>query len=219
MMVIDPCPASLYLAEPVPANIRQPVRPTTPSTSHERIAAPRASARPLAYLGFGTVPLYRDAPKLMTTAAESLLSAGYEVLVTTGDPVLARELAALAPDRVQVETWLSLPSVFARCALVACHGGAGTVLTALAAGVPLLLLPRGAPSQMRMSEACRARGVARVVGPDATTRSELDGALAAIGQDDRYRTTAREMATELAAMPSAAETVRRLYALSEPTIP
>jgi UDP:flavonoid glycosyltransferase YjiC (YdhE family) len=214
-LAFDPCPTSLYRdARIVPA--RQPVRPTTPPDSDESPKMPPGSDRPLAYLGFGTVPLYRDAPEVIAVAFESLLAAGYDAVVTTGDDRLARQLSERAPDRVLVETWVSLPSLFERCDLVVCHGGAGTVLTALAAGVPLLLLPRGAPSQLRMSDACQARGVARVVGPDETSARNLSAALAAIADGGRYRTAAHEVATEIAAMPSATEAVRQLQKQGDP---
>jgi UDP:flavonoid glycosyltransferase YjiC (YdhE family) len=209
-MVFDPCPTSIAGASAAVAAVRQPVRPTTAPASHERWGTRRTADRPLAYLGFGTVPLYRDAPDLMTTAVESLLSAGYDVVVTTGDRELASVLTKRDPDRVRVETWIPMASLFSQCALVVCHGGAGTVLTALAASLPLLLLPRGAPSQRRMSDACRVRGVARVVEPDGATRRALDQALAAIDEDDGYRAAAREMAAEIAMMPSAADAVPRL---------
>ncbi|MCU1450080.1 MAG: jadS [Acidimicrobiales bacterium] len=212
-MVLDPCPASLYQNALV-VGTRQPVRPTTPPATDEPSITWPDSGRPLAYLGFGTVPLYRDAPELMTAAVESLLSAGYDAVVTSSDPRLARQLSERAPDRVQVERWVSLPALFERCDLVVCHGGAGTVLTALGAAVPLLLLPRGAPSQLRMSSACRARGVARVVEAHETTERNLREALAAIAHDERYRSAAHEVATEIAAMPSAAEVVHRLQSYS-----
>jgi UDP:flavonoid glycosyltransferase YjiC (YdhE family) len=211
-MVLDPCPASLQRGARV-VGARQPVRPTPPPARDEPSTMPSASGRPLAYLGFGTVPLYRDAPGLMIAAVESLLAAGYDIVVTSGDPQLGRRLSDRASDRVHVERWVSLPSLFERCDLVVCHGGAGTVLAALAAAVPLLLLPRGAPSQLRMSDACEARGVARVVRPDDTTPRNLDEALSAIGNDDRYRAAAKDVSTEIAAMPSAAEAVRRLQEL------
>ena len=214
-VVFDPCPTSLYRDAPA-VGARQPVRPTTPPASDESPKMPPGSDRPLAYLGFGTVPLYRDAPDVITAAFESLLAAGYDAVVTTGDERLARQLSERAPDRVHVETWVSLPSLFERCDLVVCHGGAGTVLTALAAGVPLLLLPRGAPSQLRMSDACQARGVARVVGPHETTARNLNEALAAIADDERYRTATHEVAAEIAAMPSATEAVRQLQKHGDP---
>jgi hypothetical protein len=44
----------------------------------------------------------------------------------------------------------------------------------------------------------------------------LDEALSAIGNDDRYRAAAKDVSTEIASMPPAAEAVRRLQELGGP---
>jgi UDP:flavonoid glycosyltransferase YjiC (YdhE family) len=172
---------------------------TTPSSERQR-----------AYVGFGTVPLFRDAPDLMLAAAAALLSAGFDVTATTPDPSLARQLERLDPSRVQVHEWVDLPAVVARCRLVVCHGGAGTVLAALAAGVPLVLLPRGAPSQLRMSAACETRGVGRVVDGRDANAGEVAAAVVEVASNPRFRSRAEEVAGEIAAMPEPAQAVTQL---------
>jgi UDP:flavonoid glycosyltransferase YjiC (YdhE family) len=97
---------------------------------------------------------------------------------------------------------------------VACHGGAGTVLSALAAGVPLLLLPRGAPSQARMSAACASRGVGRQVVWDGTNPDEVAGAVDDVTSDDRFRTAAAAVAREIAAMPEPSTAADTLAAVA-----
>jgi UDP:flavonoid glycosyltransferase YjiC (YdhE family) len=84
------------------------------------------------------------------------------------------------------------------------------VLAALASGVPLLLLPRGAPSQLRMSRACGERGVAHALAPDDVGRSQLDAALADLTDHNRFAAAARELADEIAGMPDAAEVAHSL---------
>ncbi|HWC25884.1 MAG TPA: nucleotide disphospho-sugar-binding domain-containing protein, partial [Solirubrobacteraceae bacterium] len=192
------------------------IRPQTPALPDGRDHLAAASQRPLAYVSFGTVALYQPRPQLITAAVRALLARGLDAVVTTSDPVLTARLTALSPQRVHVERWLSLPTVLERCSLAVCHGGAGTVLAALAGGVPLLLLPQGAPSQARMSNACARRGVARVIGsqtPDTITL--LDG-LEQLITDDRLKTAAREVAAEIQAMPGAAAAATAIEALITP---
>jgi UDP:flavonoid glycosyltransferase YjiC (YdhE family) len=88
------------------------------------------------------------------------------------------------------------------CDLVVCHGGAGTVLAALGAGVPLVLLPRGAPSQMRMSAACEARGVGRMVVWTGSNADEVGTAVADVVSCERFRSAASEVSEEISAMPA-----------------
>lgn len=99
--------------------------------------------RPLAYVGFGTVPLYGDRPALLTAIVTALLHRGIDAVVTTPDDLLAERLTSLAPDRMRVARWLSIADTLKSCTLAVCHGGAGTVLATLANGIALLLLPQG----------------------------------------------------------------------------
>ena len=199
--VFDPCPPSLYGGQHQVAG-RRAVRPATGGGAIDKRGGGRPPPRrPLAYVGFGTVPLFRDPPDLTPAVVGALLANGFDVTVTTGDAHLARHVAAMGPGRVNVERWVDLGRLLPGCALVACHGGAGTVLAALAAGVPLLLLPRGAPSQMRMSLACQARGVGRVVVWEGTNADQITAAVAELTSTDRFAAAATGVAGEIATMP------------------
>ena len=65
---------------------------------------------------------------------------GLPVLLTIGDRRDPAELGPL-PRRVRVERWVDQDEVMPRAAAVVGHGGSGSTLTALAAGVPLALIP------------------------------------------------------------------------------
>ncbi len=221
--VLDPCPLSLYPEDGPPVRAR-PIRATAPAMSgdHHSRRSPSdrpltdrpLTDRPLTYVGFGTVPLYRDHPDLIEMVVKALLSHDSDVVITTGDAELAGRLTSLEPGRVQAKQWLSLPGLLESCDLAVSHGGAGTVLAALAAGTPLLLLPRGAPSQARMSSACAARGVARAVLSKRITAATVDDALATLFADDRFQTAAQQVASEIAATPGPQDAVRFLQVLA-----
>ena len=197
--VLDPCPPSLYATKPSLPH-RHVVRPwfrDAPATASE----PRPSGRRLAYVGFGTVALFRDPPDVLPFVVDALLGLDFDVTVTTGSDQLGSELQALDPSRVNVARWVDLGSLLPACDVVVCHGGAGTVLAALAAGVPLVLLPRGAPSQARMSAACQARGVGRAVAWPGSNAGQLRDALSDVATSGELRAAAGAVATEIAAMP------------------
>lgn len=206
--VLDPCPPSLYAAEPS-SPPRHAIRPTPAPAPQER----REEGRRRAYLGFGTVPLFRDPGDLLLALVPELLALDFDVTVTTGDDAVAARLRDLGPDRVDVARWVDLGRLMSRCDLVVCHGGAGTVLAALAAGVPLLLLPRGAPSQQRMSAACEARGVGRTAVWTGTNVDGVSRLLSEVASSERMRDAARAVAAEMAAMPDPASAVQVLRAL------
>ncbi len=210
--LFDPCPPSLY-ATPPPLEHRRMIRPWLPDPP--AVPAERGSAgRRRAYLGFGTVSLFRHPSQLLLAAAAGLLALDFDVTVTTGSDEVGRRVRALDRDRVHVARWLDLRRLMPHCDLVVCHGGAGTVLIALAAGVPLLLLPRGAPSQLRMSAACEARGVGRVVAWSGTNEEELADALSDVASNEQMRGAAMAVASEIAAMPDPSTAIPLLLAIS-----
>ena len=45
------------------------------------------------------------------------------------------------PENVHIEAWIDQADILDQVDLVVCHGGSGTVLGALAASVPLVIVP------------------------------------------------------------------------------
>jgi len=92
------------------------------------------------------------------------------------------------------------------------HGGAGCVMTAVAAGVPQLALPFG-PEQESIARRVEAAGAGRVVpGPVADVETVRD-ALAWLVDDFASVAAARDLAVAHAAAPGPAELVGSLVDL------
>ena len=62
------------------------------------------------------------------------------VYAKTGSPAM---LGAV-PDHVRVESFIPQAEVLPGCGAVVCHGGSGTILAALAHGLPVVCIPQGA---------------------------------------------------------------------------
>lgn len=77
------------------------------------------------------------------------------------------------------------------------HGGHGTVIKALAAGVPLVIAPLGRDQPDNAARVVHA-GAGLRVRKDATSHA-LRQAIARVLEDDRYQAAARRMAAILAA--------------------
>ncbi len=195
--VLDPCPPSLY-RRPPPGRGRSVIRPNVEGDPGRTGNLQRGRH---AYVGFGTVPLFSDVPALIRAVVVALLELDVGVTVTTGNEALAHDIRSLAPERVHVERWVDLPRVLRSCIVAVGHGGAGTVLSALAAGVPLLLVPQGAPSQVRMTTACEARGVGRSFVWTGENPIDLRRALSEVVSSELMHSAAAAVATEIAAMP------------------
>jgi UDP:flavonoid glycosyltransferase YjiC (YdhE family) len=201
--LLNPCPAFLQ-ADPPGAAASWRVRPTgLPSRHHENPPAGDVRRRgPVAYIGFGTVAHFADAPGEIRAAVAAVVNSGLDAVVTTTDDSLRGELLDAYPARVEVHPFVSLPDLLPRCRVVVCHAGAGTVLAALAAGAPLVLVPRGAPSQLRMGGACARAGLGRLA-----TIADIDHVVPAVLSDDLMTRRCADAAADLAAMPPPASAV------------
>lgn len=127
---------------------------------------------------------------------------GFTPVVVHNGRLGAAQVAAL-PGEPVVAPFLPQRRVIARCAVVVTHGGLNTVLDALAAGVPLALVP------LAMEQGAIAQRVLRA-GAGRRLRAALPGvrplrrAIAEVLAHDRCRAEARHLATTLQAGGGAA---------------
>jgi MGT family glycosyltransferase len=132
---------------------------------------------------------------LLRRAADALGQLPVRGLVTTGpavDPAVTS-----APDNVTVTRWVRHADVLPHCSAVITHGGHGTVLKALTAGVPLVLVPLGRDQPDNAGRVAYAGAGIRL--RKNTSTAALRAAVARVIDDPRYRTAARHMAARLAA--------------------
>ncbi len=199
--LVNPCPPMLQDQPVAGTSVVWPIRPRPLEGQGPVLDAD-------AYIGFGTVPTFADARFELIAAVRACTSRGMRVVVTAPSEEIRRELAGLDERLVDPRVFVSLPSLIASCKVVISHAGAGTVLAALTAGVPVVLMPRGTPSQMRMADACQRAGVGRRCDPTG-----LDGALDEVLNDPRFGATASAAAREIAELPSASDVVPLIESL------
>jgi UDP-glucoronosyl and UDP-glucosyl transferase len=164
---------------------------------------PRAP-RDLVYVSFGSEAPHSELyPVLYRTAIADLPG---QVLVTTGrDPA---ELGPV-PANVRVERWVPQQDVMPHAAVMVGHGGSGSTLMALAAGVPQVLVPLfvdGPVNARRVAEL--SAGIALDGGPDA----DVAGAVKQVLEMPRYSWGAALLAAEIANLPPIDEAVALLEA-------
>ncbi|MGZ4410052.1 MAG: glycosyltransferase [Gaiellaceae bacterium] len=160
---------------------------------------------PNVYVTLGTV---LDEAEVLGRLLEALADVSCNVLMTIGrrgDP------ASLAPwpANAIVERFVPQAEVLPHCSVVVSHGGSGTTFGALAHGLPLLMLPHGA-DQFENAAAARAAGVAEVLLPDEIEAAAVRTAVEALLAEPGYAARARELASEIAAMPDAAAVAEAL---------
>lgn len=117
-------------------------------------------------------------------------------------------VAAGLPANVRPVDWVPMGRVLPHATAIVHHGGAGTALTALGAGVPQLVV--AGPGDRRFNArlvAARGAGLAMTSGDVGTA------ALTTVLTAGPLRTAAAEVAAEMAAMPPPEEIVPALAAL------
>jgi UDP:flavonoid glycosyltransferase YjiC (YdhE family) len=110
---------------------------------------------------------------------------------------------------VRLLDWVPLGALLAASDAVIHHGGSGTTLTALNAGLPQLVLPQGA-DQFRNAAVIAKSGAGAVVRP-----TELDAdRLAELANDTSMRAAAAGISAEMATQPTPSDLVPDLIALA-----
>jgi UDP:flavonoid glycosyltransferase YjiC (YdhE family) len=170
-------------------------------------------AEPLVHVTFGSVAgTLGYFPTLYRAAIEALAAVPARVLVTVGDAADPADLGAL-PANVHAERWVSHAAVAARAAVVVCHGGYGSVIGALAHGVPLVLLPLFGGDQRRTAARVAEVGAGVVLDaapptmfahPGRDVLAALPAAVERVLTEPAHRAAARRLACEIATLPPAA---------------
>jgi UDP:flavonoid glycosyltransferase YjiC (YdhE family) len=156
--------------------------------------------RPLVYVTLGTVPAFNTAPETLAAIIEALAGEAVDVVITVGNNNDPRDLPPLPPN-MRAERYLPQAQVLARSTLAITHGGAGSTIAALAFGLPVLVLPRGAPSQHRLAARCVESGVGLALEPDNVSPSTVHDALRALLENTALRTGAERVRTSIEAQP------------------
>jgi len=186
-----------------PASLEDPAVPELPRTARFRDpswVAAEPGSRPLVYVTFGSVtggmPMFAAAYSAALAAVADLDA---DVLLTVGTAADPTSFGPV-PPHVRIERWVDQAAVLARASAVVCHGGGGSTLGALAAGVPLVVVPLFAEDQF-----ANARRVAAVGAGVLTEPPGIRAALDTVLGEPSYRSTARALGAELAGQPSTDE--------------
>lgn len=152
---------------------------------------------PLVYVTFGSVAANIGFfPGVYRAALDALADLDARVLMTLGEGADPQALGPL-PANATVERWVPQADVLREARAVVSHGGFGTTYGALAAGVPVAVLPLFSSDQFDNAAAIQASG-----GGVAVERPEdLTGAVTTLLRDGEARTHAERIAAEMASLP------------------
>jgi UDP:flavonoid glycosyltransferase YjiC (YdhE family) len=213
---LDLCPPSLALPLANPFPDVRPLRPQLPAGSAATWPG-QLDALPFdrtVLVTLGTV--VNTSPELFETIVAGVAGLPVNLVVTVGPDVDPARLGR-QPAHVHVARYLPYDGLLPRCTAVVAHAGAGTLFASLAEGLPSVLVPQGA-EQVANGLAAQASGAAVTVLPDDLTAAAARAALVQVLEDESYRSAARRIAGEIAAMPTADEVVRALERRPAPAV-
>lgn len=168
---------------------------------------------PLLYVTFGSVAAGMGLfPDLYRDVLDALADLPVRILLTIGD---AGNPAALEPTatNVHVERWWPQEAVLPHASAAVGHGGFGTTLACLAAGVPMVVVPLFA-DQPHNARRVRAIGAGITLDGGPASVGALSKAVRRILDDDSYRTAARRIAHEITLLPPVSDSIPRLEELA-----
>lgn len=166
----------------------------------------------LVYITFGTIAASEsDRHVVYQNALSSVEQLPVRALLTTGPDMEASTLDPI-PDNVTVESWVPQDKVLPYASALVCHGGSGTVLGGLAAGVPMVVIPMFAdqPDNARRIEDAGA-GVAVFDSDVVAIRAAIERVLT----DTEMHETTKKIAKEIASTANFSDAIDTLLSLAK----
>ena len=209
---IDPCPPALQNPEITDVAVVQQLRPIV---AREQVDERPSWLRELphdqtVYVTLGTI--WNTDIDLFRLVLEALRHR-VNLIVTIGRQNQP-ELFGPQPAGVIIRSYIPQDELLPWCDAAVVHGGSGTMLGALAHGVPLLVVPQGA-DQWNNAERVTAAGAGRGLLRDEVTLDAIGDGITAMLTEPSYRHAATKVQDEIRAMPSASEAIARIEELIE----
>jgi len=198
-ITIDIFPSALGFAFPAIARDVRAMRPTALPIRDAKLPAALADLPrlPTIYGTLGTIS--NTDTSIFRAILDGLASEPVNVVLTVGssnDP----EALAPVPPNARVERFVPQATLLPHCAAVIHHAGSGTMLGALAHGLPQVAVPQGADNFVN-ARLLESAGAARLIRAGEVSADRVRSAVRAILDDARYRANARGIGDEIARMP------------------
>ena len=158
------------------------------------------SRQPFVYVTLGTViGTMVDLASSYRTVIEAVADLPVRVLLTTGAEV-APDALGVVPANVHIERFVPQDQVLPHAAALLCHGGSGTTIGGLAAGVPMVVAPMFADQPFN-AQCIAATGAGLAVPLRTANAAEMRAALLRVLEQPSFRAVAQRFAAEIAALP------------------
>jgi UDP:flavonoid glycosyltransferase YjiC (YdhE family) len=213
-------PSRHLVLSPFPPSFRDPAYPLPPTAFSIRpeAAAPAdappwlagLSDKPLVYFTLGTV-FNTESGDLFSRVLVGLRELPVNVIVTVGTQVDPQTFGP-QPDNIRIEQFIPQSALLPHCDLMVNHGGSGSVIGALAHGLPMVVIPMGADQALNAAR-CEQLAVGIALDAVQATPQSVRDAVAIVLENASYRAAAERIRDEIAALPGASAAVPLLERL------
>ena len=205
---LDPFPAVLQAPDDQPFTDVIQIRPDAGEVRPGDVLPERVIALPYertVYLTLGTV---FNAAAEFAAPLDALRDLPVNVVLTCGYGTEPEAFEPLPPN-MAVEQYVPQTLLLPRCSAVVCHAGAGTIIGALAHGVPLVCLPRAADQFGNALQISRI-GAGITLLPEQVSAETIRDATRSVLDDDSYAAAAASVKTEIERLPGPSAVVEEL---------
>jgi L-demethylnoviosyl transferase len=207
--VIDVCPREFQLPGTRASRRMSYIPYNGSSVLPDWLSCPAGLPRVCVTLGT-VLPRYGQMESLLERILSVIGAIGAEAVagVSSVDVAAMRDRGRL-PAEIKSAQWVPLGLVLGSCDLIVHHGGSGTTMTALACGIPQVVLPHFA-DQFANAERVAATGVGLSIGPADQSTGAIHAGVSQVFGSPAFRQRARLFAAEMARQPSPAAVAAEL---------
>ncbi|MFD5248095.1 glycosyltransferase [Amycolatopsis sp. NPDC058340] len=203
---------------PFPASFRDPRFPLPPTARPFHSPLPgrgpapewHVEGRRTVYFTLGTI-FNTESGDLFTRALAGLREVDATCVVTVGNLIDPAEFGP-QPEHIHLTRYLPQDDVLPYCDAVLSHGGSGSLLGAIAHGLPMALLPMGA-DQPHNGDRVTELGLGVVLDVIDATARDIRDAVTTVLTEPSYRETAGRLRDEVTAYPAPEKMVPLLEGL------
>ncbi len=152
-----------------------------------------------------TLGTFFDKPELLRMIIEGLADEQVNLILVTGRGRDPAKLGAL-PKNVRVAEYIPHTKLLPRCHAIISHAGAGTLVAAVEARLPMVLIPLLSDEPLNAAQAV-ATGLGQMILPSELTSQAIRHATLEVLQNPSYRQNLESVHKEIESLPSVDQAV------------
>lgn len=188
------------------------VGPCVRGRDRETDWCPPADGRRVVLISLGTT--YNTQPEFFGTCAAAFADLPWHVVMTVGN--LDPAAVGPVPPNVELHPWVPMQAFLDPAAVLVCHGGWGTVMHALFAGTPMVVVPQIGESDEAASQVADL-GLGQVLRPGEVTAEVLRDAVVRLADDADVAASVARLQRAVRTAGGAAKAVDRILEHAVPS--